>query len=120
MLTQGSKSIVGVDWSTNNVAYAVTSEGFLMCCNIQYESSKIVPLGKLTATCLTCCPHEANLIAIGTKSGLIYIVEKETIVYKLRGHNEEVISLSWCPSAMNVISANDKRDLLLASGGKDK
>ncbi|KAL6431847.1 hypothetical protein ACFW04_007362 [Cataglyphis niger] len=116
------KSIVGVDWSVkdNNLAYAVNSEGFLMYCYISFETCKIIPLGKLTATCLACCPHDSNLVAIGTKSGLIYIVQKETILYKLRGHDEEIVSLSWCPSDVNVLSGNDKRDLLLASGAKDK
>lgn len=91
-----------------------------MYCYISYETSKIIFLGKLTATCLACCPHDSNLLAIGTKSGLVYIVQKETILYKLRGHNEEVVSLSWCPSDVNVLNGNDKRDLLLASGAKDR
>lgn len=122
---QGSKLVVGVDWSVkdSNLACAVNSDGFLMYCNIQYKTSKIVSLGKLTATCLACCPHESGYVAIGTKSGLVYIVQKETILYKMRGHNEEIVSLSWCPSDMNVLverSGENKRDLLLASGAKDR
>lgn len=119
---QGSKLITGVDWSAkdSNLACAVNSEGYLMYCNIQYKTSKIVSLGKLTATCLACCPHDSSLVAIGTKSGLIYIVQKETILYKMRGHNEDIVSLSWCPSDMNVLNGGDKRDLLLASGAKDR
>jgi len=121
-LIQASKTIVGVDWSAkdSNLACAVNSDGFLMYCNILYKTSKIVPLGKLTATCLACCPHDSGLVAIGTKSGLVYIVQKETILYKMRGHNEDIVSLSWCPSDMNVLSGEDKRDLLLASGAKDR
>jgi len=91
-----------------------------MRCYISYETSKIISLGKLTATCLACCPHDSYLVAVGTKSGLIYIVQKETILYKLRGHNEEIVSLSWCPSDVNVLSGNNKKDLLLASGAKDR
>ncbi|GAB1867613.1 Gem-associated protein 5 [Camponotus japonicus] len=117
-----SKSVVGVDWSAkdSNLAYVLNSEGFLMRCYISYETSKIISLGKLTATCLACCPHDPYLVAVGTKSGLIYIVQKETILYKLRGHNEEIVSLSWCPSDVNVLSGNNKKDLLLASGAKDR
>ncbi|KAL6264530.1 hypothetical protein P5V15_004637 [Pogonomyrmex californicus] len=118
----GVKLVVGVDWSVkdSNIACAVSSEGILMYCNIQYNTSKLVPLGKLTATCLACCPHDSNLVAIGTKTGLIFIVQKEVILYKMRGHNEEIVSLSWCPSDMNVLAKENTRDLLLASGAKDR
>lgn len=91
-----------------------------MYCYMSYETSKTISVGKLNATCLACCPHDQYLVAIGTKNGLIYIVHKETILYKLRGHNEEIVSLSWCPSDINVLSGNNKRDLLLASGSKDR
>ncbi|XP_029169369.1 gem-associated protein 5-like [Nylanderia fulva] len=33
-------------------------------------------------------------------------------------HKKEIVSLSWCPSDMNVLNGNNKRDLLLASGAK--
>ncbi|XP_039310637.1 gem-associated protein 5 isoform X2 [Solenopsis invicta] len=123
-----SKLTAGVDWSVkdNNLACAVNSEGFLMYCNIRDKTSKIVFLGKLIATCLACCPHDSSLAAIGTKTGLVYIiryhsiVQKETILYKMRGHNEEIVSLSWCPSEMNVLQEGTEKDLLLASGGKDR
>ncbi|EZA61582.1 Gem-associated protein [Ooceraea biroi] len=115
------KPIVAVDWSPkdDNLAYAINSEGFLAYCNVQYKTVKKISLGKLTPTCLACCPHDANLVAIGSKSGLVYIIQKETILYKMRGHDKEVVSLSWCPSEMNVLNG-DKRDLLLASGAKDR
>lgn len=117
-----STTVTGVDWSVKdtNLAYAVSSEGFLMYCNLHYQNCKVIPLGKVSATCVACCPHNSNIQAVGLKGGLIYIIEKETIIYKLRGHNEEVVSLSWCPSDMNVLNGNEKRDLLLASGAKDK
>ncbi|KYM76201.1 Gem-associated protein 5 [Atta colombica] len=118
----GSKLIVGVDWSAKdeNLACAVNLEGYLMYCNIQYKTSKIVSLGKLTATCVACCPHDSSLVAIGTKSGLVYIVQKDTILYRMRGHNEDIVSLSWCPSDMNILNGGNRRDLLLASGAKDR
>lgn len=116
---------MGVDWSVknNNLACAVNSQGYLLSCNIQYQTAKKISLGRLTATCLACCPHEAGLVAVGSKSGLIYIVNLDnngSILYKLRGHDEEVVSLSWCPTDINVLSTESTRDLLLASGAKDK
>ncbi|XP_014480134.1 PREDICTED: gem-associated protein 5 isoform X2 [Dinoponera quadriceps] len=120
-----AKPIVGVDWSVknNNLACAVNSQGYLLSCNIQYQTVKKIPLGKLTATCLACCPHEAGLVAVGAKCGLIYIVDLDkngSILYRMRGHDEEIVSLSWCPLDINVLSTDCSRDLLLASGSKDK
>ncbi|XP_025162758.1 gem-associated protein 5 [Harpegnathos saltator] len=119
------KPIVGVDWSNkdNNLACAVNSQGYLLSCNTQYQTAKKITLGKLKATYLACCPHEANLVAVGSKCGLIYIVNLDnngSILYKLRGHDDEVVSLSWCPSDVNVLSTDYTRDLLLASSAKDK
>lgn len=116
---------MGVDWSVkdNSLACAVNSQGYLLSCNTHYQTAKKISLGKLTATCLACCPHEAGLVAVGSKCGLIYIVDLDnngSILYKLRGHDEEVVSLSWCPSDINVLSTDCTRDLLLASGAKDK
>lgn len=101
----------------------MNSQGYLLSCNTQYHTAKKISLGKLKANCLACCPHEAGLVAVGSKCGLIYIVDLDingSILYKLRGHDEEVVSLSWCPSDINVLSTECTRDLLLASGAKDK
>lgn len=77
----------------------------------------------MTATCIACCPHQANIVAIGAKSGLVYIVNLQgsgTITYKLRGHDVDITSLSWCPSDKNILTETAATDLLLASGAKDK
>lgn len=74
-------------------------------------------------TYISSCPHDPHLVAVGSKSGLVYIVnfqDKGKVVYKLRGHDTEIVSLSWCPSKNNVIRGNLNEDLLLASGGKDR
>jgi gem associated protein 5 len=81
---------------------------------------KKISLGKLLPTCMACCPHDENVLAVGSKSGLVYIIQKETILYKMRGHDKEVVSLSWCPSQMNVLNGDNKKDILLASGAKDR
>lgn len=94
-----------------------------MSCQTQYETCKIISLGKLAATSLACCPHDSNLVAIGSKNGLVCIINLQkngSILYKLRGHDTEVISLSWCPSDLNVLNEDPKKDLLLASGAKDR
>ena len=80
-------------------------------------------MGKVTTSCLSCCPHNSDIVAVGETKGLIYIVDLRrtgNILYKLRGHNKDITSLSWCPAATNVLENNEKKDFLLASGAKDK
>ena len=116
---------VGVDWSYKDpfVIYSATSNGNVLSWNAYFNTVSTVSLGKVSPTCISSCPHDSNLVAVGSVSGLVHVVNfqgKGRIVYKLRGHNTEIISLSWCPSEENVLSGNVNKDLLLASGGKDR
>lgn len=121
---QNTQKVIGVDWSklNPNLVCFVSYDGVLVAWDINFNSSKKTPLGKLTATCLTCCPHDEKIVAVGSKVGLIYIVNvnKSEIMYKLRGHDQEIVSLSWCPVPFNVFQTKNSKDFLLASGAKDK
>nr|XP_033335076.1 gem-associated protein 5-like [Megalopta genalis]XP_033335077.1 gem-associated protein 5-like [Megalopta genalis]XP_033335078.1 gem-associated protein 5-like [Megalopta genalis]XP_033335079.1 gem-associated protein 5-like [Megalopta genalis]XP_033335080.1 gem-associated protein 5-like [Megalopta genalis] len=119
------KTVVGTDWSYKapNVLYAASSDGCILSWNVYFNIISSISLGKVTPTCLSSCPHHPRLVAVGSKRGLIYIVNfegKGTVTYKLRGHDTEIVSLSWCPSEENVINGKHSKDLLLASGGKDR
>lgn len=62
-------------------------------------------------------------MSIGSKSGLIYVIDirrSGNIIYKLRGHDEAIVSLSWCPVPVNIFENKDTKELLLASGAKDR
>lgn len=94
-----------------------------MSWNIAFDTNQIIPLGKATPTCISCCPHDPNLVALGSKKGTVLIVNIQgsgSVIYNLRGHDVEVVSLSWCPVSSNIFVENGARDLLLASGGKDR
>ncbi|XP_078046192.1 gem nuclear organelle associated protein rigor mortis isoform X2 [Augochlora pura] len=120
-----NKTVVDTDWSykTPHVLYAASSDGCILSWNVYFNITLTISLGKVAPTCLSSCPHHPHLVAVGSKRGLIYIVNfegKGTVTYKLRGHDTEIVSLSWCPSEENVINGNHSKDLLLASGGKDR
>ncbi|XP_014204867.1 gem-associated protein 5 isoform X2 [Copidosoma floridanum] len=124
-LDTGSK-IAAVDWSKHDphlISY-VTLDGLLGTININNNNAQKFPInssGKVNTTCLACCPHDSSLIAVGAKSGLVYIVNSRGHVkYKLRGHDMEITSLSWCPVPDNIFDNSDNKDFLLASGAKDK
>lgn len=119
------QNVIGVVWSQKdpNILYCISVEGLLISWNVSLNTCYPISLGKLTATCLSACPHNCNIVAIGSKAGLVYIVDTRgtgSIIYKLRGHDTEICSLSWCPVESNVIINESNRDLLLASGGKDR
>ncbi|XP_075397994.1 gem-associated protein 5 isoform X3 [Tenrec ecaudatus] len=50
--------------------------------------------------CLTCSPHHEDLVAIGYKDGLVVIIDiskKGEVIHRLRGHEDEIHSIAWCP-----------------------
>ncbi|XP_046430819.1 gem-associated protein 5 isoform X1 [Neodiprion fabricii] len=119
------QKVIGVDWSraNTNIVCCLSTDGFLVIWNVAHNVTQQICLGKVTATCLSCCPHDPDLVAAGTKSGLVYVINVHgngKIVYKLRGHDTEISSLSWCPVDSNVISGTQAKDSLLASGSKDR
>ncbi|XP_043490699.1 gem-associated protein 5 [Polistes fuscatus] len=119
------QTVIGVDWCIKdpNIIYCISNDGLLISWNVPSNACRPIPLGKMTATCLSACPHDCNLVAVGSKAGLVYIVDTQgtgSIRYKLRGHDAEICSLSWCPVENNILSNEENKDCLLASGGKDK
>ncbi|XP_063992664.1 gem-associated protein 5 [Diachasmimorpha longicaudata] len=120
---ESEHKVISVDWSRSdpNLICAISSQGSLLTWQYTFNTSQIFHLGKFTASCLSCSPHNPNLIGIGTKSGLIYIVNSYgKIIHKLRGHDYEIVSLSWCPTPLNIFKEDCPKDYLLASGAKDR
>ncbi|XP_047462986.1 gem-associated protein 5 [Mugil cephalus] len=90
-----------------------------------------------TIFCLSCSPHTWNTVAIGYKDGMIVLIDvskKGEVMHRLRGHDDEIHSLSWSPlasedalcnrledgEAANGVSAGEDRGGYLASGSKDQ
>ncbi|XP_076752197.1 gem-associated protein 5-like isoform X2 [Xylocopa sonorina] len=124
-LLEADKQAISIDWSHKDpyVLYGGISDGSVLSWNTYFDTTSSILLGKMIPTCISSCPHNSHLVAVGSQNGLVYIVNvqgKGKIIYKLRGHDKEIVSLSWCPSENNILSENLSRDLLLASGGKDR
>ncbi|XP_053399556.1 gem-associated protein 5-like [Mercenaria mercenaria] len=50
--------------------------------------------------CMAASPYKAGVVAIGYKTGQIALIDVKrggVIVSRLRGHDEEIYSLAWCP-----------------------
>uniref|UniRef100_A0A8B9H898 Gem (nuclear organelle) associated protein 5 n=1 Tax=Astyanax mexicanus TaxID=7994 RepID=A0A8B9H898_ASTMX len=53
-----------------------------------------------TIFCLACSPHNENHVAVGYKDGMIVLIDiskKGEVIHRLRGHDEEIHALAWCP-----------------------
>lgn len=120
-----AEKVTCLDWSPTDPNLIVSAdESNLVCWDLKSNTTRFIKLGKLSATSLSCSWHEKSIVAVGTKYGLVCVVDIRgdgKILYRMRGHSTEVVSLSWCPSSHNVCSQQEEnRDMLLASGGKDK
>ncbi|XP_049810273.1 gem-associated protein 5 [Schistocerca nitens] len=117
--------ITCMDWSPADPHLVVSAdESNLFCWDLKSNTTRCVKPGKLLPTSLSCSWHEKSIVALGTKYGLVCVVDIRgdgKILYRMRGHSTEVVSLSWCPVSQNVCSQQEEnKDMLLASGGKDK
>lgn len=116
------------NWSPvdGNLIVLADENGNLLQWKIEPNKTSIKQFKEHAFTVVSCSPHDQTLVATGTKKGLVCVVNikvpgKEFILHKLRGHDTDVVSLSWCPVKENVInSKNDQDSMLLASGAKEK
>ncbi|XP_036380032.1 gem-associated protein 5 [Megalops cyprinoides] len=88
--------------------------------------------------CLSCSPHNGNYIAVGYKDGMIVVIDiskKNEVVHRLRGHDDEIHALAWCPrpdeealysrpeenpEVTNGVTEGHEKGCYLASGSKDQ
>lgn len=68
-----------LDWSAQDpkVIYSMDEEGTLVSFYIPKAKLKSISFGKLVPTSLHASPHEANIVAFGTKGGIIYIAQTD-------------------------------------------
>ncbi|XP_013417476.1 gem-associated protein 5 [Lingula anatina] len=131
-----------VDWSVvkDDLVISGDDRGGLVCWN--YTSGyhkRFTPEGSIIY-CLTASPHDSRHVAAGYKSGLILLVDisqNGAILHRLRGHDDEVHCVVWCPTLGEEVGDNwrinetengDTSDAdpptdqgcLLASGSRDR
>ncbi|GJQ82382.1 hypothetical protein Trydic_g447 [Trypoxylus dichotomus] len=107
------EKIVGSVFTFNNSAVSVSETGFTTVWNS--ETNKITTLKnmfsfKVEITTLSACPVLPWYVAFGSKCGLVLIIDIRKLgklLFKIRGHDKSIVSLSWCPSAKPSI-VNDE------------
>lgn len=122
------KNAVYGSWSPvdENLIVCVDDNGNLVQWKVQSNVMNGKTFKEHSFVVVSCCPHNRDLVATGTRQGLVCVINikvpgKEYVVHKMRGHDSEVVSLSWCPVPQNLFNSKNQQDcFLLASGAKER
>ncbi|NXL00403.1 GEMI5 protein, partial [Mesembrinibis cayennensis] len=95
-------AISALHWSplVKDLIVSGDEKGIVVCYwHNRSDSQQFFPEPR-TIFCLTCSPHHENLVAIGYKDGMVVIIDisrKREVLHRLRGHDDEIHCLAWCP-----------------------
>ncbi|KAF0300133.1 Gem-associated protein 5 [Amphibalanus amphitrite] len=104
-----------------HVAISVDERGTFVVWDTVAHTTRTLFLEKIAPTELRCSPHTEHVVAVAGKRGLLWTVSLAAsgrVLQKLRGHDDDVTSISWCPELTTLLSF--EQDHLLASASKDK
>ncbi|XP_072256588.1 gem-associated protein 5 isoform X2 [Pyxicephalus adspersus] len=95
-------TIVSLHWSPLVKDLLVTGDekGIVVCYwSNRNDGQQFFPEPR-TIFCLSCSPHQEDLVAVGYKDGMIVLIDisrRGDVVHRLRGHDDEIHCLAWCP-----------------------
>ncbi|XP_048244264.1 gem-associated protein 5-like [Haliotis rufescens] len=125
--------ITALSWSRSQTDLIVTGDerGTVVVWRYRTDEHQTFRHEKDLIFSLACCPHDPSLLAVGYKSGNILLLDMSSrgyIQHRLRGHDDEVHSVVWCPvPGENVLTegayseaGDDTEGYLLASGSRDR
>ncbi|XP_054834207.1 gem-associated protein 5 isoform X3 [Eublepharis macularius] len=100
--TLHQNTISALHWSpqVKDLVVSGDEKGIVICYWYNRSDSQQFFPEPRTIFCLTCSPHHENLVAIGYKDGIVVIIDisrKGEVVHRLRGHDDAIHSLAWCP-----------------------
>ncbi|KAF4077608.1 hypothetical protein AMELA_G00210050 [Ameiurus melas] len=95
-------TISALHWSPMQKALLVSGDekGIVVCHWLGRGDTRSFFPEPRTIFCLSCSPHAENYVAIGYKDGMIVLIDiskKGEVMHRLRGHEEEIHALAWCP-----------------------
>ncbi|KAF6280708.1 gem nuclear organelle associated protein 5 [Rhinolophus ferrumequinum] len=95
-------TISALHWSprVKDLIISGDEKGVVFCHWFNRNDSQYLFIEPRTIFCLTCSPHHEDLVAIGYKDGIVVIIDiskKGEVIHRLRGHDDEIHSIAWCP-----------------------
>ncbi|XP_037087595.1 gem-associated protein 5-like [Pollicipes pollicipes] len=112
--------VVAVDHAarSRHVAVSVDERGSFVVWDTVAHTTRTLFLERLAPTDLRCSPHTEHVVAVAGRRGALWTVSLAAggrILQKMRGHDEDVTSISWCPELNTLLSF--EQDHLLAVWG---
>ncbi|XP_063530685.1 uncharacterized protein LOC134741723 [Cydia strobilella] len=100
--THEKEEIVGVAYSNEVNAVTVGSFGNIVKWDLNANVVKTFNnmLKTFKPTCMACSHHITLNVAIGTKQGVLFVVDLSgagSLIYKVRSQDDEIMNVSWCP-----------------------
>uniref|UniRef100_A0A3B4BNB8 Uncharacterized protein n=1 Tax=Periophthalmus magnuspinnatus TaxID=409849 RepID=A0A3B4BNB8_9GOBI len=131
------KPVSAVHWSPadKNLVLSGDEKGVVVCHWFNTGDINTYFPEPRTIFCLSCSPHNWSHVAVGYKDGMIVLIDiskKGEVLHRLRGHDDEIHSLSWNPEPgedvscihVSLIFLYDLtpvlKGCLLASGSRDQ
>ncbi|XP_075066228.1 gem-associated protein 5 [Mixophyes fleayi] len=139
-------TISALHWSPLVKDLLITGDekGIVVCfwCN-RNDGQQFFPEPR-TIFCLSCSPHQEDLVAVGYKDGMIVLIDisrRGEVTHRLRGHDDEIHCLAWCPQTRegelnqkleqrpgaelnatngDLLPETENKSCYLASGSKDQ
>ncbi|XP_048005687.1 gem-associated protein 5-like [Leguminivora glycinivorella] len=100
--THEKEEIIGVAYS--NEVYAVTVGSFGNIVKWDLNANVVKTFNNMLKTskptCMACSHHITLNVAIGTKQGVLFVVDLTgagSLIYKVRSQDDEIMNVSWCP-----------------------
>ncbi|XP_036766192.2 gem-associated protein 5 isoform X2 [Manis pentadactyla] len=95
-------TISALHWSPQikDLIISGDEKGVVFCYWLNRSDSQHLFIEPRAIFCLTCSPHHEDIVAIGYKDGIVVITDiskKGEIIHRLRGHDDEIHSIVWCP-----------------------
>ncbi|KAG8438880.1 hypothetical protein GDO86_005173 [Hymenochirus boettgeri] len=95
-------TISALHWSpaVKDLLVSGDEKGILVCFWYNRNDSQQFFPEPRTIFCLSCSPHKEDIVAVGYKDGMIVLIDisrRGEVVHRLRGHEDEIHCLEWCP-----------------------
>lgn len=118
--------MLSLSWSSASSAKHIASlgaDGSVVVAELLFgdyhdATTKKLNLMKMPASTISLSPHTFWHLIIGCKGGLLYICDtrNSSVLHKLRGHEDDIFSLSWCPVDRHSLMWSGKGQLFTTTG----
>ncbi|KAH9636703.1 hypothetical protein HF086_003251 [Spodoptera exigua] len=103
-----NEDLVGVGYSNATTAISVGAHNNIVKWDLASNVTKVYNhfMKTFRATCMACSPHVSLQVAVGTKQGVVFLIDlhgKGKLLYKVRGQDDPVMYVSWCPKYVATV-----------------